>query len=78
MPSLDIDGIGSHGRNALHTAADCGSLEMVEYFVDLGAAVDALVLGTKETALHICARRGHRLVSGLSTMITIATREVFS
>uniref|UniRef100_A0A914WBN3 VPS9 domain-containing protein n=1 Tax=Plectus sambesii TaxID=2011161 RepID=A0A914WBN3_9BILA len=58
-PPLDINEVGSQGRNALHTAADCGKLELVEYLIDFGASVDAVVLGTKETALHICARRGH-------------------
>lgn len=74
---LDINEVGCQGRNALHTAADCGREAMVEYLIDFGADVDAVVVGTKETALHICARRGYVMVSEISAVFTDTEMKLF-
>lgn len=65
-PPLDLNEVGSQGRTVLHVAADYGNRDTVEYLVELGVNVETVVLGTKETALHICARRGHTMVSDFS------------
>ncbi len=45
------------GASALHKAAECGSVEIIDCLVQAGAVLDEQLLASKNTPLHIAARK---------------------
>ena len=55
---IDVNEAGASDRRALHRSAGAGHLELCQYFVSIGAEVDA-VDKSGRTALHWAAISGH-------------------
>eukprot|EP01084_Bolivina_argentea_P209789 357264_1 len=51
--------LDDEGASALHKAAECGSVEIINYLVQAGAVLDEQLLACKNAPLHITARKGH-------------------
>ncbi len=49
--------LDDEGASALHKAAECGSVEIINYLVQAGAVLDEQLLACKNAPLHITARK---------------------
>jgi len=53
-----VDKQDAHGRTALHMAAICNNVDMVEWLADHGANLEVRTANEKQTPLHYAARYG--------------------